>query len=142
MRRIEGLGIKPHDILAFAQGDGEMRQYRIPKQWVRRPYPPDDQKKGRHKSVSEWEAQWESEGINTFRKVQHTAYHFAPEENETTINFLETEPLAEINTCRKDWHRRLENEAARPESIDAARDGGGEFRWYKVPNATSGNIFG
>jgi hypothetical protein len=56
-------------------------------------------------------------------------------EQETSVNFLENQPLAEINTCRKDCHRRLENEGARPQSIDAARDSGGEFRWYLVPKS-------
>jgi hypothetical protein len=126
MRRLEMMGAKPWDILAFERGDGEMRKYRIPRKWVRRPYPADSQRKpGEYRCAAEWAA----EGI----LLQHTADHFGLPEQETSVNFLQTGVLAEVNTCRKDWHRRLEGEGARPESIDAARDGGGEFRWYKIP---------
>jgi hypothetical protein len=126
MRRLEMMGAKPWDILVFERGDGEMRQYRIPRRWVRRPYPADSQRRpGKYKSAEEWAA----EGV----LLQHTAEHFPLAEQESSVNFLQTEPLAEVNTCRKDWHRRLENEGARPESIDAARDGHGEFRWYRIP---------
>jgi hypothetical protein len=70
-------------------------------------------------------------------RLSNSAYRraFPLVEQETSVNFLENQPLAEINTCRKDWHRRLENEGARPQSIDAARDSGGEFRWYLVPKS-------
>ena len=53
-------------------------------------------------------------------------------------NFLEAGDLSnemEINTCEQDWQRRLENEDARPESIQVYDGAAAEFRWYVVPRS-------
>ena len=49
--------------------------------------------------------------------------------NEQTV----TEPEMEINTCDRAWQRRLENDGAKPESIQVYDGAVAEFRWYVVP---------
>ena len=66
-------------------------------------------------------------------RVQHTIGDLPRSERETGLSFIDSESVAEVNTCRKDWMRRLENDGAVPESIQTYEDGEGEFRWYVIP---------
>ena len=127
MRRLEGIGATPLKIVAFKRGNGQMRYYRVSKRWIRRPYPSLKQL-GRYKSADEWH----HEGVH----VQHALGDFPKSERETTFAFLEAGELSdgmEINTCDRAWQRRLENDGARPESIQVYEGAAAEFRWYLVP---------
>ncbi|HZA21086.1 MAG TPA: hypothetical protein VFA32_00495 [Dehalococcoidia bacterium] len=128
MRRLEGMGAIPLRIEAYEQGDGEMRWYRVPVSWVKRPYPPASQRKG-GKYLS-WQ-DWKEKGV----RVQHTGDTFPRPEQETSFSMIDTEPKLEINTCRKAWQRRLESEGAVSWIIDASRDGHAECRCYLVPKS-------
>ena len=67
--------------------------------------------------------------------VQHTSHNFPTDEQETCLAFLDSEPLMEIDTCHKQWHRRLEAEGAKPYAIDISTEGYGESRAYLVPKS-------
>ncbi len=123
--RLEGSGLKPIRILAFEQGDGEMRWYPVPKGWIKRPY--GHTRKGKY---LRWE-DWQSQGVF----IQHSSQHFPLEERETCLALIDSEPMMEIDTCYEQWHRRLEAEGAQPYAIDAALDGHGESRSYQVPKS-------
>lgn len=73
--------------------------------------------------------EWAELGV----RVQHTTGDLPRSERETGVSFIDSEDTAEVNTCRKDWMRRMENDGAVPESIQTFQDGEGEFRWYVVP---------
>ena len=128
MRRIESMGVGPTKIVAFERGNGQIRHYQIPKHWVRRPYPSVNQP-GRYRSAEEWK----SEGV----LVQYSTGDFPKSERETSLSFIATEPLMEINTCNKSWHRRLEQAGAKPESIQVHEGAAAEFRWYLTPRRWS-----
>ena len=128
MRRIESMGSTPTKIVAFERGNGQMRYYQIPKRWVRRPYA-SSKGPGRYRSADEWL----HEGV----RVQRALGDFPMFERETAISFIETEPLMEVNTCDRAWQRRLENDGARPESIQVYDGAAAEFRWYLTPRSWS-----
>ena len=123
MRRLEGAGLKPIKIMAFECGDGEVRWYSMPKGWAKRPY--GQTRKGKHLT---WEV-WQAKGV----LVQHTGQHY--EELETCLAIIDAQLMLEIDTCNKQWHRRLEVEGAKPYAIDASLDGHGEARAYLVPKS-------
>jgi hypothetical protein len=125
MHRVEELGAKPIKITAFKRGDGETRYYLVPKSWIRRPYGPGISTKPKlRRSATDWEAL----GV----RVQRTTGDLPRPERETTFDFIESERDAEVTTCQADWQRRLENEGARPESIQVYDGGTVEHRWYIV----------
>ena len=68
-------------------------------------------------------------------QVQHDEWELPRNERETVIAFIESEDVAEVNTCIRVWQRRLERDGARPESIQTYAKSDAEFRWYEIPKS-------
>ena len=67
--------------------------------------------------------------------VQHDEDELPRNERETNLAFIESEDMAEVNTCLRVWQRRLERDGARPESIQTYAKSDAEFRWYLIPKS-------
>jgi len=76
-------------------------------------------------------AEWAELGV----PVQHDEGELPRNERETSIAFIESDDVAEVNTCLRVWQRRLERDGARPESIQTYAKSDAEFRWYLIPKA-------
>ena len=76
-------------------------------------------------------AEWAELGVS----VQHDEGELPRNERETSIAFIESEDVAEVNTCLRVWQRRLERDGTRPESIQTYAKSDAEFRWYLIPKS-------
>jgi len=75
--------------------------------------------------------EWAELGVS----VQHDEGEIPRNERETVIASIESEDVAEVNTCLRVWQRRLERDGARPESIQTHSGSEAEFRWYLIPKS-------
>jgi hypothetical protein len=127
IKRLEQLGAVPYRVVKYERGDGELREYTVPRRWIKLPYGPGTIGTAHYHNAAEWERR----GV----RIQRTSGDLPRSDRETAFNFNAAEQLAEVNTCRPEWHRRLEQCGAVPESIQVYEVGDGEFRWYLVPKS-------
>ncbi len=76
-------------------------------------------------------AEWAELGV----PVQHDEGELPRNQRETSIAFIESEDVAEVNTWLRVWQRRLERDGAGPESIQTYAKSDAEFRWYLIPKS-------
>lgn len=108
--RLEGLGLKPSNIIYCTDGQMQFREYeKVPIKLLKLPSPPKRIKKVR-KTRLEWK-EWEVDGVD----IYYIDYNIPRDEREHSVNWNRTE--VRVQTFSTSWKNRLESLNFKPDKI-------------------------